>query len=101
MTPRSRIALLLVPAGLLAGWVAVATGQEGPKLAVCRHRSADGLDARPVDLGKVDREYSKAAKAFRERMKTVEERTVALRDRGHDSGVKSCSRAEKRTFVPA
>lgn len=101
MTPRSRIALLLVSAGLLAGWVAIAAGQEAPRLTVCRHQMADGKDARPVELTRVDREYTKAAKAFRDRMKRAEESTVALRDRGHDSGVKTCTRQEQRTFTPA
>jgi len=91
-----RIAFLLVPAGLLAGWVALASGQEAPKFTVCRHRAQDGQESRPVDLGRVDREYTIAAKAFRERMKGVEQRTAALRDRGYDSNVKSCVRPEKR-----
>jgi hypothetical protein len=96
VSPRLRIISLLLPAGLLAGWVALAAGQEVPSIAVCRHRAADGLDARPIDLSRVDREYTKAAKAFRERLKAVETRTVALRDRGHDAGVKACARPEKR-----
>jgi hypothetical protein len=91
-----RIAFLLVPAGLLAGWVALTWGQESPRITVCRHRAQDGQESRPVDLGRVDREYTKAASVFRERVKGVEQRTVALRDRGYDSGVKACVRPEKR-----
>lgn len=94
-----RTLVLLLPACLLAGWVALADGQELPKLAVCRHRGADGQDARPIDLGKVDREYSKAAAAFRERMKTVEQRTASYRDEGYSSGVKACARSERRELV--
>jgi hypothetical protein len=90
---------LLLPTCVLAGWVTLADGQDLPKLTVCRHRSADGQDARPIDLGKVDREYSKAAAAFRERMKTVEQRTAAYRDQGYSSGLKACSRAESRELV--
>lgn len=96
MSPLMRGVALLIPAACLAGWVALAAGQEPPRIAVCRHRAGDGQDARAIDLLKVDREYTKAAKAFRERLKAVETRTVALRDRGHDAGVKACVRPEKR-----
>jgi hypothetical protein len=76
--------------------MALADGQETPKLSVCRHRAGDGQDAGPVDLSRVDREYTKAAKAFRERMKVTEERTAVYRDQGHNAGVKACVRAERR-----
>ena len=99
MKAAPRSAWLLLPACVLAGWVALADGQEFPKLSVCRHRGGDGQDARPIELGKVDREYSKAAAAFRERMKAVEQRTVAYRDQGYSSGVKACARPERRELV--
>lgn len=95
-----RAAALLCPAGFLAGWVALAAGQsEAPRLTVCRHRAADGQGTRPVDLQKVDREYSRVAKAFRERLKGTEERAIALRDRGGDSGLNACSKSERRSLA--
>lgn len=97
MNLSSRVGFLLFPAGVLAGWVALASGVDARGLAVCRHRESDGQDARLVDLGRVDREYTRMAKSFRERLKTVEEKTLALRDRGHDSGVKACTRPGRRT----
>lgn len=90
---------LLLPAGILAGWVAIAAGQEAPRLAVCRHHGVDGQDARAIDLGKVDREYTKAADAFRHRMKAVEERAAATRNPSHDSGLRACARTEHRSLT--
>ena len=97
MNTVGRFAALLLPATLLGSWVAIARGQEAPAISVCRHPAADGQEARPLDLGRVDREYTRASRAFRERLRGVEERTLALRDLGHDAGIKACARPEART----
>jgi hypothetical protein len=96
MKSNSRFLLLALPAAGLLVWVGASAAQEKPGYSVCRHRKVDGTGARPVDLAKVDAEYTKAAEAFRERVKKVEAKTVAFRGEGFESGVKGCARNATR-----
>lgn len=99
MTPKSHRLWMVLPATALLAWVGASWAQEKPRYTVCRHRKADGIGPRPVDLAKVDAEYTKAANAFRERVKKVEAKTIAFRDLGFESGVKGCVRNADRTIA--
>jgi len=84
-------------------WRSVDAQDGGPKFVVCRHRLADGRDARRVDLAAVERLYRGVARETADAL-TGLARHVAPREVtriAHDTRLKSCFGARERVVTLA
>ena len=99
MSRHTRLALLLVPSGLIVVLVAATprpTSSNAVPLRVCRHRTADGELSTPLYQRKLEEGYVKIARRFKEALKLASERAKRAaqpyRDPGYRSGLSACRR---------